>query len=112
MTKYLFLVIATALSLGYIVYLIATKSKSLGRYAAALLIICIAIYATIKNDEEAQRYEIVRAFMNDKKVVCEDIEIDKKLFNLVTGTSVFLGKAGTKYNAYIIPLSKCAVEVE
>lgn len=87
-----------------------SKKQSYIKYSLAILVLLISVFNIMQQDESDYVRSIVLAFANDKKIICDKIIIDKKDFNIVTQTGVFVGKQESKYKNYTILIQTCKVD--
>lgn len=109
MIKIVLLILAIFIATVYFIYLIYSKKRSYVKYALVVLVLLVGIYNIIQQDREDYIHEITLAYNNDKNIICNDINITKKTFNIVTATSVFVGKRKSSYTDYVIPFETCKV---
>ena len=103
---------------GAVVYFFTDMTKQL-KYTilSALLLgwVLVAVYSYYQNQKRIRIDKLYYEFNHGKVLVCEapfgeKVKVDKEHFNFVSGTLVFMGKEGTKYEGLVVPIDSCEVE--
>ena len=77
--------------------------------------IAIFVYSYLQNQKRIKRDRIYYEYLHDKNITCIDpfgkkVVVNKKSFNFVSGTLVFMGKEGSKYEGLVVSIDSCEEE--
>lgn len=110
--KILIILIVIVLTI-FTVYAIANKIKNYKTISVVLFIILVAIISILTTNQrftEKQHAKIINLFNRDKTIQCSEMNVNKKYFNFVSGTLVFMGKEKSDFQGQIIPLDECRLK--
>ncbi len=99
--------------IGVVVYFFTGLTKRL-KIAIALSLFSgwlLVFGFTIYQDKTRERHkELLYAFEHQKALWCKGYLVDKKNFNFVSGTMVFVGREKTPYEGLTISIDECEIK--
>lgn len=108
MTYILGLVIVGLLFLSLHYFTEINKKQKITTSAIVLIVIFGAIAFNAYNDAKTQTMlDAVRAFNQNKTIVCDGVEVNNTNFTLSIGTYTFIGKQNTPNYQQMISASQC-----
>lgn len=83
------------------------KQKIIGFLVILAIGIGIGIYSFQKSQDDKKIFLLRMEFLRGKPLMCQNLSVDAKNFNLVDGTLSLIGKDHTPYKNMSIQLSDC-----
>ena len=102
---------------GAIVYFFTDMTKKL-KYTilSALLLgwVLVAVYSYYQHQKRLFIDKLYYEYSHGKKLLCKTpfgqrVVVDNKNFNFISGTLVFMGKEGSKFEGLVVPIDSCTV---
>ncbi|WP_104714388.1 hypothetical protein [Helicobacter cetorum] len=87
--------------------LISPKQKILAFLIVGIIGLGIGVYTYKQNKQNKREIALQRAFLRGETLLCKDIKVNKKTFNLVSGTLSFLGKKQSPMQDVFVDLDSC-----
>ena len=106
----IFIILFAFIVIGYIIYAIANEiknSKLISAILFSILIGIISLWTSSQRDKEERHAKVLNLFQRNQTITCDDVSINKKEFNFISGTLVFLGKKDTNLQGQIFKLDNC-----
>ena len=103
-------ILASIAIITFIIYAVANKIKNHKTISVGLfltLLIAISVLTNIQRNTEKQHAKMMNIFNRDKTIICNEIKVNKKDFNFISGTLVFIGKEKSDFQGTMIPLDEC-----
>ena len=69
-------------------------------------------YTLLQDRKRGLHEKLLFAFNHGKNLICKSLQVDKTNFNFVSGTLVFVGKEGSKFEGLVIPIDECRLPNE
>ena len=113
----LFLLLIFAL-IGGVIYFFTEFTSRIKYFILAALVIgwmAIFAYTYTQNQKRIARDRIYYNFIHQKPLLCKDpfgkeVVVRSDYFDFVSGTLVFVGKEGTKYEGLVVSIDSCKEE--
>ncbi|SMC09979.1 hypothetical protein [Nitratiruptor tergarcus] len=113
----LFLLLIFAI-IGAVIYFFTELTSRIKYFILAGLLVgwaAIFAYSYFQNKKRIERDKIYYEYLHDKYITCIDpfgkkVIVNKQNFNFVSGTLVFMGKEGSRYEGLVISIDKCKGE--
>ncbi len=104
--------------LGAVVYFFTDLTNRAKYIILATLIMgwtAIAIYSAYQHHKRIIHDMLYYEYTHGNPLICktpfgQKVTVDKKNFNFVSGTMVFVGKEGTSYEELVVPMDSCKKE--
>jgi hypothetical protein len=113
----LLLIIGVVGAVLYIFTDMTQRVKHIIFFSLVLGWILIAIYSYYQNKKRVYLDMLYYNYIHGKELQCftpfdERVAVDKKRFDFISGTLVFIGKEGSKLEGLIVPLENCKLKGE
>ncbi len=103
---------------GAVVYFFTDMAQKLKYTILASLLLgwsLVAIYSYYQNKKRIVIDRLYYEYNQGQVLKCKDpfgeiVKVDKRHFNFVSGTLVFVGKEGTKFEGLVVPIESCKEE--
>ncbi|BAF70371.1 hypothetical protein [Nitratiruptor sp. SB155-2] len=112
---FLLLIFAIIAAVIYFFGTFASRIKYVLLFALLVGWIAIAGYSYYQHKKTVYLDKIYYEYLHSKTLQCRDTfgiqrKVNKKSFNFISGTLVFMGKEGTKYEGLVVPIDSCKVD--
>ena len=112
---FLLFILILVFAIAGLIYYVTAISMRMKYFIIATLFIAwaaIFVYSYYQNKKRIYIDKIYYLFMHDKDLECVDpfgqkVIVNRKNFNFVSGTLVFVGKEKTPFEGLIIQVEKC-----
>ena len=105
-------------AIGAIVYFFTDMASRMKYTVLAALVLgwlLVAGYSYYQNKKRIYHDMLLFEYNHGKVLECNDpfgkvVEVQKKNFDFISGTMVFMGKEGSPYAGLVVPIEKCRVK--